>query len=202
MFLNTNFVALTAFQKRYGVLDADGDGYTIPTKWQSALFQSGQCGAFVGVFLAGPITNRIGYRWTTILALILMNATIFISFFVGDFLCRGCQCKKPVKANVNVQADSLAVLVVGQLFEGIPWGMFIANSPAYASEVVPLALRGAVTATLQMSWSIGSIIVAAATYSYNSRNDQWAWRVPLALQWIFPVSQRSSSSSICSQHDR
>jgi len=88
----------------------------------------------------------------------------------------------------NIQADSLAVLVIGQAFEGIPWGMFIANSPAYASEVVPLVLRGACTATLQMSWSIGSIIVAAATYSYNKRNDEWAWRGPLALQWVFPVS--------------
>lgn len=39
-----------------------------------------------------------------------------------------------------------------------------------------------------MSWSIGGIIVAAATYGYNKRDDQWAWRVPLALQWIFPVS--------------
>ncbi|KAJ7059177.1 maltose permease [Mycena amicta] len=163
MFLNGNFVALPAFQERYGVVK-DGK-FTIPTKWQSALFQSGQCGAFVGVFLAGPITNRLGYRWTTILALILMNATIFVSFF----------------------ADSLAVLTVGQALEGVPWGLFIANSPAYASEVVPLALRGAVTATLQMSWSIGSIIVAAATLGYNKRADQWAWRVPLALQWIFPT---------------
>lgn len=72
--------------------------------------------------------------------------------------------------------------------EGVPWGLFIANSPAYASEIVPLALRGACTATLQMSWSIGGIIVAAATYGYNKRNDQWAWKVPLALQWLFPVS--------------
>jgi len=82
MFLNGNFVALPAFQERYGV--PVDQGYAIPTRWQSALFQSGQCGAFVGVFLAGPITNRIGYRWTTILALMLMNATIFISFFVGS----------------------------------------------------------------------------------------------------------------------
>ncbi|KZM22742.1 uncharacterized protein EKO05_0004584 [Ascochyta rabiei] len=163
MFLNGNFVALAAFKKRYGV-EVDG-AFTIPTKWQSSLFQAGQCGAFIGVFLAGPITNRIGYRWTTLLALVLMNATIFISFF----------------------ADSLEVLVVGQAFEGVPWGMFIANSPAYASEVVPLVLRGACTATLQMSWSIGSIIVAAATYSFNKRNDEWAWRGPLALQWVFPL---------------
>ncbi|KAJ5928322.1 hypothetical protein N7466_007278 [Penicillium verhagenii] len=164
MFLNTNFVALTYFKNTYGVMTADGSR-SIPTRWQSALFQSGQCGAFVGVFLAGPITNRIGYRWTTIVALILMNATIFISFF----------------------ANSLEVMVIGQAFEGIPWGMFIANSPAYASEIVPLGLRGACTATLQMSWSIGSIIVAAATLGFNSRNDQWSWRLPTALQWIFPT---------------
>ncbi|KAI1342327.1 maltose permease [Xylariaceae sp. FL0016] len=163
MFLNGNFVALPAFQDRYGVLH-DGQ-MVIETKWQSALFQAGQCGAFVGVFLAGPITNILGYRWTTIFALILMNATIFVTFF----------------------ADSLAVLTVGQALEGVPWGIFIANSPAYASEIVPLALRGACTATVQMSWSIGSIIVAAATYGYNGRNDQWAWRVPIALQWVFPT---------------
>ncbi|KAK6856609.1 hypothetical protein PG995_006796 [Apiospora arundinis] len=164
MFLNGNFVALDAFKRRYGVLAADGT-LQVEAKWQSSLFQAGQCGAFVGVFAAGPVTNRLGYRWTTLLALMMMNATIFISFF----------------------ADSLAVLVIGQAFEGIPWGFFIANAPAYASEIVPLALRGACTATLQMSWSIGSIIVAAATYGYNKRDDEWAWRAPLALQWMFPT---------------
>jgi hypothetical protein len=83
MFLNGNFVAQPYFKRKYGVL-VEGSEYAIPTRWQSALFQSGQCGAFIGVFLAGPITNRLGYRWTTILALILMNATIFITFFVSS----------------------------------------------------------------------------------------------------------------------
>ncbi|KAH6956174.1 general substrate transporter [Fusarium avenaceum] len=164
MFLNGNFVALPAFQKHYGV-EVEPGKYAIETKWQSALFQAGQCGAFIGVFAAGPITNILGYRWTTILALIMMNATIFISFF----------------------ADSLELLVVGQAFEGVPWGFFIANSPAYASEIVPLALRSICAATLQMSWCIGSVIVAGATYAYNKRNDEWAWRAPLALQWLFPT---------------
>lgn len=164
MFLNTNFVALPFFKKQFGVPTGDGN-YSIPTRWQSALFQSGQCGAFIGVFAAGPITNRFGYRWTTIMALIFMNATIFITFF----------------------STSLGMLTAGQLLEGIPWGFFIANSPAYASEVVPLSLRGATTATLQMSWSIGSIIVAAASYGYNGRKDEWSWRAPTALQWLFPV---------------
>ena len=38
-----------------------------------------------------------------------------------------------------------------------------------------------------MSWSIGGIVVAAVTYGFNKRDDEWAWRVPLALQWIFPT---------------
>ncbi|KAH8777215.1 major facilitator superfamily domain-containing protein [Hyaloscypha finlandica] len=153
MFLSGNFVALPAFQKRYGV-QVEGSGWTIPTRWQSALFQSGQCGAFIGVFLAGPITNRLGYRWTTILALVLMNATIFISFF----------------------ADSPAVLTVGQALEGVSGGPFIANSPAYASEIVHLALRGACTATLQMSWSIGSIITPLSVLIFLAPESPW-WLV-------------------------
>lgn len=82
----------------------------------------------------------------------------------------------------------MAVLAVGQALEGVLWGFFIANSPAYASEFVPLVLRAACTATLQMSWSIGGIIVAGATYGYNKRDDQWTWRVPSALQCIFLMS--------------
>lgn len=183
MFLNGNFVALTAFKERYGVQIAGQVGKTIPTKWQSSLFQAGQCGAFIGVMIVGPITNRLGYRWTTLLALVLMNATIFISFFVS---CKSSRLAKSL-ANTVFQANSLEVLVIGQAFEGVPWGMFIGNSPAYASEVVPLVLRGACTATLQMSWSIGGIIVAGASYGFNGRMDEWAWRGPLALQWIFPV---------------
>ncbi|KAK1998620.1 alpha glucoside transporter [Colletotrichum falcatum] len=163
MFLNGNFVAQRAFQRRYGVLL--GSEYVIETKWQSSLFMSGQAGAFLGVLLAGPVVNRFGYRLATIFGLVLMNATIFISFF----------------------ANSLEVLTAGQLFEGIPWGLFIAIGPAYASEIVPIALRGVCTATLQMSWSIGGILVAGATLGYNKRNDEWAWRGPLALQWIFPT---------------
>ncbi|KAL7423401.1 hypothetical protein Q5752_002705 [Cryptotrichosporon argae] len=165
MFLVGNFVALPAFQLKYGTYDAATDAYVIPTKWQSALSQSGQIGALIGVCICPMITGRLGYRWTTIIGLMLMNATIFISFF----------------------GDSLPVFLIGQLFEGIPWGFFIGNAPAYASEIVPIPLRGACTATLQMAWAIGSIIVGGATYGLNKRLDEWAYRIPFALQWIFPT---------------
>lgn len=153
VFLIGNFVALPAFRDRFGIPDETG-GYVIATKWQSALQMSGQLGALIGVFLAGPLTSRIGYRWATLVGLMLMNATIFVSFF----------------------ANSLPLFFTGQLLEGIPWGIFIANAPAYCSEIVPMRLRAPATQVLQMFWAIGSIIVGAVTYKYNTRTDPSAYK--------------------------
>jgi SP family general alpha glucoside:H+ symporter-like MFS transporter len=40
---------------------------------------------------------------------------------------------------------------------------------------------------LQMFWAIGSIIVGAVTYRYNSLPGDEAYRIPIALQWMFPT---------------
>jgi MFS family permease len=140
VFLIGNFVALPAFQQKYGVYDAVIKNWVIPTKWQSALQVSGQLGALIGVFLAGPLTSRIGCRYATLTGLMLLNVFIFVFYF----------------------ADSLPVIFVAQLLEGLPWGIFIANAPAYCSEIVPIMLRAPATQMLQIFWSIGAIVVGAS----------------------------------------
>ncbi|ODN86069.1 MFS transporter, SP family, general alpha glucoside:H+ symporter [Cryptococcus wingfieldii CBS 7118] len=164
VFLIGNFIAMSEFKTRYGIMDSTG-AYVIATKWQSALQMSGQLGALIGVFLAGPLTSRIGYRWATFSGLMVLNGFIFIMFF----------------------GDSLPVFFAAQLLEGIPWGIFIANAPAYCSEIVPLRLRAPCTQMLQMFWAIGAIIVGAVTYVYNKRMDTMAHKLPIALQWLFPT---------------
>nr|XP_031858644.1 uncharacterized protein CI109_006024 [Kwoniella shandongensis]KAA5525716.1 hypothetical protein CI109_006024 [Kwoniella shandongensis] len=165
VFLIGNFIALPAFANKYGVFDVGSNKYVIEAKWQSALQMAGQLGALIGVFLAGPLTSRIGYRWATLVGLTLMNATIFVMFF----------------------ANSLPLFFVSQLLEGLPWGIFIANAPAYCSEIVPLRLRAPATQVLQLFWAVGSIIVGAVTYVYNPRLDSSAYKIPIALQWMFPL---------------
>lgn len=158
VFLIGNFVALPAFKNKFGVYDAGLNEYVVVTKWQSALQVSGQLGALIGVFLAGPLTSRIGYRWATISGLMLLNVFIFAFYY----------------------AESMPVIFVAQLLEGMPWGIFIANAPAYCSEIVPIKLRAPATQMLQMFWAIGSIIVGAVTYVYNDNNDPSAYKyVPL-----------------------
>lgn len=157
VFLMGNFVALPAFKNKYGVLDPKTGNMVIQTKWQSALQVSGQLGALIGVFLAGPLTSRIGYRWATLTGLMLLNVFIFVFYF----------------------AKSLPVIFVAQLLEGLPWGIFIANAPAYCSEIVPIKLRAPATQMIQMFWAIGSIIVGAVTFRYNKSLDASAYQYVL-----------------------
>lgn len=167
VFLIGNFIALPAFANKYGVYHAASDKFVIETKWQSALQVSGQLGALIGVFLAGPLTSRIGYRYATLTGLMLLNAFIFTFYF----------------------ADSLPVIFVAQLLEGLPWGIFIANAPAYCSEIVPIALRAPATQMLQMFWAIGSIIVGAVTYHYNTSLHADAYKYVLVY-----ITSKSSAN--------
>jgi SP family general alpha glucoside:H+ symporter-like MFS transporter len=156
VFLIGNFIALPAFAEQFGELvpGSNPEKFVIVTSWQSALQCAGPIGALIGVCLAGPLTSRIGYRWATITGLMTLNAFIFIFFF----------------------AKSLGVMFAAQVLEGIPWGIFIANAPAYCSEIVPLKLRAPATQMLQMFWAIGSIIVGGVTFHYNTRRDESAYR--------------------------
>ncbi|OLN86618.1 Alpha-glucosides permease MPH3-like protein 2 [Colletotrichum chlorophyti] len=164
VFLMGAFVAMDRFKKDFGVKDKYNVDQ-IEASWQSALQVGGPLGAIIGVCIAGPITSRIGYRWATILGLMLLNAFIFVFYF----------------------ANSLALMFVSQLLEGVPWGIFIANAPAYCSEIVPMKLRAPATQMLQMFWAIGAIIVGGVCYVYESKDDPSAYRVPIALQWMFPT---------------
>ncbi|CAL3971161.1 unnamed protein product, partial [Diplocarpon coronariae] len=42
---------------------------------------SGQLGALIGVFLAGPLTSRLGYRYATLMGLMALNAFVFVFYF-------------------------------------------------------------------------------------------------------------------------
>jgi SP family general alpha glucoside:H+ symporter-like MFS transporter len=155
VFLMGQFIATDQFERDFGVFSSgNGGGWIIAASWQSAFQCSGPVGAIIGVLIAGPITSAIGYRWATIGGLMALNAFIFVFYF----------------------GNSSGMFVAAQILEGIPWGIFIANAPAYCAEIVPLRLRAPATQMLQMFWAIGSIIVGGITYHYQSRTDATAYR--------------------------
>ncbi|CAG8264123.1 unnamed protein product [Penicillium salamii] len=65
--------------------------------------------------------------------------------------------------------------------------MFATIGPAYASEICPMAFRPYLTAYINVCFAIGQFISAGVVQSMVDRTDQWSYRIPFGLQWIWPA---------------
>lgn len=159
------FYAQPAFKQRYGVYLPDKGDFEIPAAWQAGLTNGARAGEIIGLFINGYISEAIGYRYTFMASLAAMTMLIFIPFF----------------------APSLAVLQLGQVLIGIPWGVFQTLTTTYASDVCPVALRAYLTTYVNLCWVFGQLIASGVQRGFVTRMDEWAYRIPFGLQWMWPL---------------
>ncbi|KAI1413962.1 sugar transporter [Hypoxylon sp. FL1857] len=157
--------ASPVFNKKFGTYNADNGKWAVSAAWQSGLSNGARAGEIFGLIFAGWVSDRYGYKVTTIGSLTLMIMFIFVLFF----------------------APNIQVLVVGEVLCGIPWGAFQSVTPAYASEVAPIVLRPYLTTFINMCWVIGQFFAAAVNKGSVGRTDEWAYKIPFGVQWVWPV---------------
>ncbi|KAJ6124162.1 hypothetical protein N7471_011479 [Penicillium samsonianum] len=162
--LVNNFYAFPQFNRKYGEMIADGS-YEVSAAWQAGLSNGAYCGEIIGLFINGWASERFGYRYTIMACLILVSAWTSI-FFTAQ----------------NVQA-----LLAAEILCGIPWGVFQTLTITYASEVCPVALRGYLTTYVNFCWGLGQLIGIGVIKGMLNRNDEWAYRIPYGLQWMWPL---------------
>ncbi|KAL2672120.1 hypothetical protein Neosp_012818 [[Neocosmospora] mangrovei] len=160
-----NLYASPVFNQKFGTYNAATGEHQVTAAWQSGLSNGARAGEIIGLIIAGWTADRYGYKMTTIGALVAMIAFIFVLFF----------------------APNVKILVLGEVLCGIPWGAFQSVTPAYASEVAPVVLRPYLTTFINMCWVIGQFFAAAVNKGSVGRNDQWAYRIPFGVQWVWPV---------------
>ncbi|KAJ7673787.1 MFS transporter [Mycena polygramma] len=162
--LLSNFYAFPQFNAKYGQQLPDGT-FQVPAPWQAGLSNGANVGEIFGLFLNGWVSERFGYRYTVMGCLILLIGfqTIFFT------------------------AKNVVDLQVAEILCGIPWGVFQTLTITYASEVCPVALRGYLTTYVNFCWGLGQVIGIGVIKSMLPRTDQWAYRIPYALQWMWPV---------------
>jgi MFS transporter, SP family, general alpha glucoside:H+ symporter len=162
--LLSNFYGFPQFNKKYGKQLPDGT-YQVPAPWQAGLSNGANVGEIIGLFINGWVSERFGYRYTVMTCLCLIIAFTAIFF----------------------TAQSVVALQVAEILCGIPWGVFQTLTITYASEVCPVALRGYLTTYVNFCWGLGQVIGIGVIKSMLGRTDQWAYRIPYSLQWMWPV---------------
>jgi SP family general alpha glucoside:H+ symporter-like MFS transporter len=158
------FFALPAFRERFGV-EVPGHGKQIPAAWQVALGNANVVGQVIGAFLVAYPMERFGRRYTLIFSLITTSALIFMQFF----------------------APSLEVLTASEYLSGVVWGFYQVLIPTYSSEILPTVLRPYLAGYINTCYSIGGLILNGVVAGFDTSVSDWGWRVPFALQWMWPV---------------
>ncbi|KAL4931354.1 MFS maltose permease MalP [Aspergillus undulatus] len=159
-----SFFAYPEFNKKYGHIMSDGE-YGLEAKWQAAMTNAMSCGQIIGLFINGIVSERFGYRRTLMTCLAATVGFVFILFF----------------------APNVQTLVAGELLMGIPLGVYQTLTVTYASEVCPVAIRAYLTTYVNLCWVLGQLIASGVLKGLQDRPDQWAYRIPFALQWAWPV---------------
>ncbi|CAG9940367.1 unnamed protein product [Clonostachys rosea f. rosea IK726] len=160
--LTRNFFGLPQFRKRFGHPLDNGD-YQLTSSWMSGLQNGTQVGQILGLMLAGILTERYGYKKTIIGCMLFLTCFIFLFFF----------------------ATRIEMLFAASILCGLPWGAFQTLTTTYAADVTPLTLRPILTTFVNMCWTIGYLISGGVLRGLLGRKDDWAWRIPYAIQWVF-----------------
>ena len=158
-----NLYATPAFQRDFGY-EYQGS-YIISAPWQTGLSMGSPIGQVVGALFAGYPMEWYGRKKTFGACVIATTGCIFFQFF----------------------ARSLPVLLTGELLGGLILGSYAVIAPAYASEVCPIALRGILTAYVNLCFVIGQFIANGVIAGTSKLDTHWAYSAPFALQWLWPL---------------
>jgi SP family general alpha glucoside:H+ symporter-like MFS transporter len=162
--LVTSFYALPAFQQRFGYQLDDGT-YTVSAPWQTGLGMGNPIGQALGAIASGWVLERFGRKQTLAVCCVWSICFVFVQFF----------------------SSSIEMLCAGEILGGLAYGFYVVIAPTYASEICPLALRGVLTASVNLAFVIGQFIAQGCAAGLESRLDEWAYKAPFAIQWVWPV---------------
>ncbi|TXT04231.1 hypothetical protein VHUM_04229 [Vanrija humicola] len=162
-----SFYGHPAFLRRFGVPapGANEVGYIIPAEWQSALSNGSSAGGIIGLMINGWAADRYGPKIVMMVSIVALTGFIFIMVF----------------------ANSLTMLVIAEVFCGIPWGVFQTLTTAYASEVCPIQLRGYLAAYVNACWGVGILLSSGVVKATTTGTTDWAWRIPFIIQWVWVI---------------
>ncbi|SFJ32740.1 sugar porter family MFS transporter [Olleya namhaensis] len=120
-------------------------------------------GCFFGAIIAGPLSIKIGRKWSLIISALLFTLSAYGSGLPEMF------------------PQSVSMLVFFRILGGLGIGVASMNAPMYIAEIAPSNIRGRMVTYYQLAIVIGFFVVFLATYYIGNNltqteNIAFGWR--------------------------
>lgn len=120
-------------------------------------------GCFVGAIVAGPLSVKIGRKYSLIISAVLFTLSAWGSGLPSMF------------------PETVSMLVFFRILGGLGIGIASMNAPMYIAEIAPPSVRGKLVSFYQLAIVVGFFVVFLATYFIGGNlteeeNIQFGWR--------------------------
>ncbi|MGR7812566.1 sugar porter family MFS transporter [Lacinutrix undariae] len=120
-------------------------------------------GCFIGAIIAGPLSIKIGRKWSLIISAIFFSLSAYGSGLPELF------------------PQTVSMLVFFRILGGLGIGVASMNAPMYIAEIAPSNIRGRMVTYYQLAIVIGFFVVFLATYYIGKdltveENIAFGWR--------------------------
>lgn len=120
-------------------------------------------GCLIGAILAGPISIRVGRKWSLIISALFFTLSAYGSGLPEIF------------------PQTVGMLVFFRIIGGLGIGLASMNAPLYIAEIAPSNIRGKMVTFYQLAIVIGFFVVFLATYFIGNnlteaQNIEFGWR--------------------------
>lgn len=123
------------------------------------------CRFAIGALTCGFISDAIGRKYTVMGGLLGSYITI----------------------TMETVATTNGLFFAGKFLNGFVVGVLAAVGPTYLGEIVPLALRGLLTAMIAFAYALGPLTAAVVVNSTGTKTNAWAYRSVFCAQYGFCV---------------
>jgi MFS family permease len=88
---------------------------------------------------------------------------------------------------LQVASSAYSLLIAGRLIAGLGVGFVSAIIILYMSEIAPRKYRGTIVAAYQFCITVGILLASCVVYATQNKRDSNAYRIPIAIQWIWAL---------------